>query len=101
MHFVVHALDKPGTLDQRLAVIDQHRAYVADAPKTHGITVLMSGPLIADDGETMKGSFFLLDAPNRASIEAMFADDPIKQADIWGSLSVTAVHIRTNNMSAA
>ncbi len=99
MHFVVHAIDKPDALPRRLAVIEAHRAYLATAPARHGVTVLLSGPLLADDGETMQGSFFLLEAEDRAAIEALFADDPLGAADVWAARQVSAVMLRQNNLT--
>ncbi|MEO0820096.1 MAG: YciI family protein [Pseudomonadota bacterium] len=101
MRFVVHALDKPDALARRLAVIEAHRAHLATAPARHGVTVLLSGPLTADDGETMRGSFFLLEAPGRAAIEALFAEDPLAGADVWAARHVSAVILRQDNLSGA
>lgn len=98
MQFIFHALDKPDALPRRLAAIDDHRRHLDQAPGRHGVEVLLSGPLMADDGETMIGSFLLLDAPNRAAIEALFAEDPLASADVWDEPSITAVTIRQNRM---
>ncbi|MDJ0824621.1 MAG: YciI family protein [Rhodobacter sp.] len=98
MRFVVHALDKPDALPRRLEVLAAHRAYLDTAPARHGVRVLLSGPMTADDGEAMLGSFFLLEAPNRAAVEAMFAEDPIATANVWAAVTMTAVSIRQNNM---
>ena len=98
MKFVVHAVDKPDALPRRLAVIDAHRAYLAEAPARHGIRILLSGPLTEDDGETMRGSFFLLDAPDRQSVEDFFAGDPLQAAGIWEERQISAVLVRQNNM---
>ncbi|WP_306145365.1 YciI family protein [Roseibium sp. MMSF_3412] len=99
MHFVVFAKDRPDALHQRLDVIDLHRAYLGEAPARQGVKVLLSGPLTEDDGETMCGSFFLLDAPDRTRIEQLFADDPLKAADVWETVEISAVHVRQNNMN--
>lgn len=99
MHFVVFATDRPDALHRRLGVIDFHRAYLGEAPARHGVKVLLSGPLTNDDGETMRGSFFLLDAPDRTRIEKLFADDPLKAADVWETVEISAVHVRQNNMT--
>lgn len=101
MHFVIHAIDKPDALPRRQAVIDAHRAYAQDAPARLGLTVLISGPLLKDDGTTMGGSFFLLDAPDRASVDAFVAEDPIAAADVWDSVSVTPFIMRVNTMGEA
>ncbi|MEL7149554.1 MAG: YciI family protein [Pseudomonadota bacterium] len=98
MHFVVHALDKPDALPRRKVALAAHRAYLDKAPAEHGVCVLLSGPLTSDDGERMTGSFFLLDAPNRAAIEAMFEGDQIAQADVWQVRTVTAFALRQNSM---
>ncbi len=99
MRFVVHALDKPDALGRRLAAIDAHRDYLDRAPAQHGITILLSGPLMDDAGDTMIGSFFLIDAASREDIEACFAQDPLNAAEVWETRTVTAVKIRQDNMS--
>ncbi|MBG6148525.1 uncharacterized protein YciI [Labrenzia sp. EL_142] len=101
MHFVVYAKDRPNALRQRLEVIGLHRSYLGEAPARHGIKVLLSGPLTQDDGETMHGSFFFLNAVDRASIEALFEGDPLKAADVWETVEISAVHVRQNNMTGS
>lgn len=96
MHFIVHAVDKPDALLRRQAVIDAHRSYTREAPARHGIEVLISGPLFKDDGVTMGGSFFLLDAPNRSAVDALIADDPIANAEVWDSVSIKPFLLRVN-----
>ena len=96
MHFVVHALDHPDALPKRLDVIDAHRTYLQLTRAD--VKILMSGPLVVDDGKTMKGSFFLLDADGRDAVEAMFAGDPLAQAGIWQDVSVTRVWVRQNHV---
>ena len=98
MHFVVHALDKPNALEKRLEVVDAHRAYLQTAST---LSILMSGPLTEDDGETMKGSFFLVDAPDRTVIETFFDADPLVKAGIWGSVHITAFNLRVNSFVEA
>jgi uncharacterized protein len=89
MLFVLHALDRPGALPRRLAAYDAHKAFLSDTG-AFGLTIVMSGPLVEDDGATMKGSFFLIDAPSRAHVEAFNAADPFAAANVWGSLTITA-----------
>ena len=100
MHFVVHALDKPDALNRRMQTIDAHRRHLAEAPSRHGVKVLLSGPLTDDDGATMRGSFFLLEADQRDAVEALFAEDPLQSADVWEQRSISAVTIRQNAMTA-
>lgn len=96
MHFVVHALDRKDAQEQRLAVLAQHREFLDVGPEKFGVTVLMSGPLTTDDGNTMIGSFFLLVAETRQPIEAMFAADPLAIAGVWENIDISRVTIRQN-----
>lgn len=50
----------------------------------------MSGPLVADDGATMKGSMFLVEAPDRGYVERFHQADPFYKAGIWERVTVTA-----------
>jgi uncharacterized protein len=88
MLFVIHARDGEGALPRRLALYDAHKTFLADT-RPFGVTVVMSGPLAADDGETMIGSLFVVDAPDRASVERFHAADPFKSAGIWETVSIT------------
>ena len=98
MQFVVHALDRKDALEQRLAILSQHREFLDVGPEQFGVTVLMSGPLNTDDGEAMIGSFFLLSAESRQPIETMFAADPLAIAGVWESIDISRVTIRQNNI---
>lgn len=88
MLFVIHCKDKPDALPRRLAVYDKHRAYLEARPKE--INIVASGPLVTDDGETMIGSMFLIDAPDRAAVEAFNRGDPFRAADVWQRVDITA-----------
>jgi len=79
MHFIVHCLDKPGMVETRLAHYDAHKAYLGTQP----IDIIISGPLVQDDGATMIGSFFLVQADTREQVETFNADDPFQKAGIW------------------
>lgn len=89
MLFVIHALDKPGALATRLAHYDAHKAFLADTSR-FGVSIVMSGPLVEDDGTTAKGSLFLVEAPDRATVEAFHHADPFHAVGIWGQVSITA-----------
>lgn len=97
MHYIVHALDKPDALPRRLEIIADHRAYLQEPRE--GIRILLSGPLTEEDGETMKGSFFLFEAKSRERVEAMLAGDPLAGADVWDRVDITRVWVRQNNLS--
>jgi uncharacterized protein YciI len=89
MLFVIHALDKPGSLPVRLANYEAHKAYLTGS-EAKGIRTVMSGPLVEDDGETMKGSCFVIDVADRATAEAFHRNDPFYQAGLWQPAAITA-----------
>jgi hypothetical protein len=89
MFFVLHAFDKVGALDTRLANYDAHKAFLADT-SPHGVSMIMSGPLVADDGKTAIGSLMILEAPDRATVEAFNRADPFHAAGIWEKVNITA-----------
>lgn len=88
MLFAIHALDRPGALPRRLAAYDAHKAFLADT-SAFGIRIVMSGPLVADDGETMIGSLFLVEADDRAAVERFNAADPFRAAEVWEAVTIT------------
>jgi uncharacterized protein len=89
MLFTIHALDKPGALPTRLAAYDAHRAYLNESDGK-AVKIVMSGPLVQDDNATAKGSFFLVEAPDRAAAEAFNKGDPFHKAGIWESVRIVA-----------
>ncbi len=88
MLFAIHARDKNGALPTRLANYDAHKAFLSDTT-AHGVRIVMSGPLVADDGSTMIGSLFLVEAADRATVEAFNRADPFHAAGIWENVAIT------------
>jgi uncharacterized protein YciI len=87
MLFVIHALDRPSALSQRLAHYDAHRAFLSDTGP-YNVSIVMSGPLTADDGRTMIGSLFVIEAPDRAAVERFNKADPFHAAGIWERVTI-------------
>ena len=83
-HWIVRCLDKPGMLPVRQQHLEEHRAYLGGNP----IKIAVSGPLVADDGETMIGSFFVVEAETREEVEAFQAGDPLFKAGVWQSREI-------------
>jgi uncharacterized protein YciI len=84
MHYIIHCLDRPGMLQTRLATYDQHKAYLARSP----IRIVISGPLVADDGEMMIGSCFLVEAASKDDVLAFHNADPFKAAGVWEQVHI-------------
>lgn len=87
MLFAIHCIDKPGVLEKRTQVMQAHRDYLDNS----AIKVVMSGPLVEDNDESkVIGSLYVVEAENRAAIEAFQKDDPLFQAGIWETVNVQA-----------
>lgn len=86
MAFVLECLDKPGALDIRLANRPAHLAYL----EARLDTIIVAGPLLADDGKTPVGSLLILDLETRAEAEAFAAADPYAQAGLFERVSIRA-----------
>jgi uncharacterized protein YciI len=80
MHFAIYCLDKADALATRLAVYDDHRAYLASQTS---VAIVISGPLLADDGETMIGSLFIVDADDRDAVDQFHRSDPFMLNGVW------------------
>lgn len=88
MLFAIHAVDRAGALPTRLANYDAHKTFLSDTSR-FGVKIVMSGPLVSDDGQTMIGSLFLIEAPGRGEVEAFNRADPFAAADIWEKVTIT------------
>ena len=87
MLFVIHAKDKAGALPIRQANYDAHKAFLSDT-SPHGVRIVMSGPLVSDDGANMIGSLFLVEAADRATVERFNRADPFHAAGIWQDVAI-------------
>jgi uncharacterized protein YciI len=88
MLFIIHAVDRTDALPARLANYEAHKAFLSDTSR-FGVRIVMSGPLVADDGKTMIGSLFLVEAPRRTEVEAFHRADPFFAAGIWEKVTIT------------
>jgi uncharacterized protein YciI len=88
MLFAVYCLDAPGALEKRPATLPAHKTHI-DRAGEFGISIVMAGPLAEDDGETPRGTLFVLDAPDRATVERFNAGDPYRTAGIWGEVAIS------------
>ncbi|OYU18340.1 MAG: hypothetical protein CFE34_11020 [Rhodobacteraceae bacterium PARR1] len=93
MHYVVHCLDHDGAVQKRLANYDAHKAYLAAA----SVKTVISGPLLADDEQTMIGSCFVLEAASLAEVEDFNRNDPFAQVGLWKTVSIRPFAKRVDN----
>ncbi len=92
MLFVVHALDRANILPTRAKHYRDHRIHL-DRAEEHHVDVVTAGTLLADDGETPVGSIFVVDAADRAAVDAFTRSDPYHVNGVW-----ERVHIHRYNM---
>ncbi|HEY5009292.1 MAG TPA: YciI family protein [Caulobacteraceae bacterium] len=81
--FVLSCIDRPDSLERRMAAREAHLAYVAD----HRDMVRLAGPYLNDEGR-MAGSMFVIEAPDRAAVEAFSAADPYVLADLFERIDI-------------
>lgn len=87
MYFVIHATDKPNAIEMRAKHFREHRIHL-DRAGTQNITVLMAGSLVADDGETPVGSLFVVEAKDRAAVDAFTESDPYCAHGVWERIDI-------------
>jgi uncharacterized protein len=91
--FVIHALDHPDRMQARLDNYPAHRAYLAAAAE-RGIRIAASGPLMTEDGTTMIGSLFAVEAADIAAVRAFNAGDPFATAELWSTVQIHRFDVR-------
>ena len=84
MLFVILATDRPDSGEIRTANRPEHIEYL----KGFGERIVAGGATLSDDGETMTGSFLLVDVADRAAAEAFAGNDPFAKAGLFGSVEI-------------
>jgi uncharacterized protein YciI len=85
--FVIHCLDGANKASKRTDNYPAHRAFLETAEK-FGVRIVMSGPLMTDDGTSPIGSHFVIDAPDRKAVEAFHQADPFYATRVWDKVSI-------------
>ena len=93
MHYVIHCLDRENSVQKRLDHYDDHKRYLSEGH----IKTLISGPLLADDEETMIGSCFVVEADKLEDVVAFNRNDPFYAADLWETISIRPFSKRVDN----
>jgi uncharacterized protein YciI len=87
MLFSIFAIDKPGAAETRNAVHSDHLKHLTAAAE-YGVTIVTGGPLVSDDGAASIGSMMVVEAPDRASVEAFNRADPLRTGGVWGTVEI-------------
>ncbi len=85
MQFHIRCVDKADSGQVRADTRGDHLAYMG----SFSDQVILAGPTLSDDGESMTGSVILLEVPDRAAAEAFSADDPYNKAGLFESVQIT------------
>jgi uncharacterized protein YciI len=85
MHFFVRCVDKPNHQELRLA----NRPAHGDFLKANIDKVLIAGPTLTPDGQSMTGSVLVLDFPDRAALDVFLAQDPYAKAGLFEKVEVS------------
>ena len=83
MLFLVHTWDRPGALDVRMANRNDHIAWLT----ARGDAVKAAGPWLNDAGE-MAGSLLIVEADDRAELDAWLTQDPYAKADLFERVEI-------------
>ena len=85
MHFVVIGTDAPASMPHRTASLADHRRYVDDWAGS----IVLSGPLLADDSDMRTGQFYVLEVTDRSVAEAFINEDPFTKAGVFDRIEIT------------
>jgi hypothetical protein len=84
MLFVIYCRDKDDSQPVRLDNREAHLAYL-DASD---LEMLVAGPLLTPEGDSMIGSMLVVNAEDRAQVEAFAASDPYRLAGLFDSVEI-------------
>jgi uncharacterized protein len=93
MLFAIHALDCENGLTLREKFQQAHLAHLEQAGN-YGVKLVMTGPLVEDDGSTLKGSLLVVEADSRTEVTAFNSADPFTDAGVWEAVTITAFQKR-------
>ena len=88
MYFAVSCYDKDDSLELRMATRAKHLAYATDA----GARIIVGGALLSDD-DKMIGSHLIVEANDRAALDAFLATDPYAIAGLFQKVTVKPMKI--------
>jgi uncharacterized protein YciI len=85
MPYAIIAQDKPGHAALRAELRPAHLDHLA----RHAAKLLAAGPLLDEAGDAPSGSLIILNAEDRAEVEAFLAADPYTQGGLFERVTVT------------
>lgn len=84
MLYVLICIDKPDSLALRKANRPEHLAYL----NSLGAALVLAGPFLDDDGETMNGSLIVVEAPSLDAAHKIAEGDPYAKAGMFSKVDI-------------
>ncbi|MFY8092126.1 MAG: YciI family protein [Niveispirillum sp.] len=84
MLFAITCIDKPNSLDLRMANRPTHLDYL----NSFLSKITIAGPLLDDAGEKPVGSLLVMEFADRNAAESFAAGDPYAKAGLFQSVSI-------------
>jgi len=84
MLFMMYCLDKPDSLELRLANREAHLEYMTGEASR----VRIAGPVFSHDGETMQGSLFIVEANTIDEVQELNRNDPYQIAGLFSDVTI-------------
>lgn len=79
MFFIVLTTDKPGSAEIRASNRPAHLEYL----QSFGEQLIAGGATLSDDGESMTGSFLLVDMADHTAVDDFARNDPFAKAGLF------------------
>lgn len=83
MLYALYCRDAEGSVEVRRANREAHLAYAREND-----CIRMAGPMLADDGETMIGSLFVIEVEDLDAVERFRAADPYVKAGLFDRVEI-------------
>jgi uncharacterized protein YciI len=84
MLYAIICRDRPGAAPLRAELRPRHLEWA----KGYQSAIKLAGPFLSEDGQTMLGSLFLAEFPDRAAAQAFHLDDPYTQGGVFSSVEI-------------
>lgn len=97
MLYIIYQIDKPDSQAARAQAREAHFAYL----ERHKDILVLGGALLADVGDARLGSVLIINVPSRQAAEAFSADEPLRKAGVFRSVTITRMRRGQWNPAAA
>jgi uncharacterized protein YciI len=84
MLWIIYQEDRDDAGDLRATYKDEHLAYL----EKHEHVVLLAGAMLADDNPKRLGSAFVVNFPDRASVDAFSENEPFRKAGLFKTVKI-------------